>query len=387
MHIVIDGRYIQDHFPGIGRYTYQLAYALTSVAPDDTFSVLCDPRAHNSRYDLNDLLSRENVREVVAPVGVLSAGQQIAIPRLLNRLKPDVYHSPYYVLPYATSCPTVVTVHDLIPELCPEALPRPWLRHAFRGLVRLACRRARMVIAGSTATAQDLRHRLHLPAERVATIPYGVDSSFCPPSSEQVAAMGQALRLSYPYVLYVGINKPHKNLVRLVQAWARIPDTVRGDTRLVLAGREDPRYPQTRQAIAQLGIGNSVTILGPVPDADMAALYGGGVAFAFPSLYEGFGLPVLEAMACGTPVVASNRSSLPEVVGKAGLLIDPFDMDALAAALARLLGDAALRRELSAQGLIRARRFTWERAARETLAVYGYAPVARVVESERGTHA
>jgi glycosyltransferase involved in cell wall biosynthesis len=378
MHFVIDGRYIQDHFPGIGRYTYQLACALTAMAPDETFSILYDPRAHNSRYDLNDLLSRENVREVVAPVGVLSADQQISIPRLLNRLKPDVYHSPYYVLPFAASCPMVVTVHDLIPEVYPKALPRPWLRHAFRGLVRLACRRARRIIAGSKATAEDLRHRLRLPAERVATIPYGVDVGFCPSSPERVAAMRQALGLSHPYVLYVGINKPHKNLVRLVQAWARMPDTVRGDTRLVLAGREDPRYPQTRQAIAQLGLQDSVTILGPVPDSDMAALYSGAVAFVFPSLYEGFGLPVLEAMACGTPVVASNRSSLPEVVGQAGLLIDPFDMDALAAALSRLLLDAELRRELSAQGLIRARHFSWEHAARETLAVYGDGPIARV---------
>jgi glycosyltransferase involved in cell wall biosynthesis len=376
MHFAIDGRHIQDHFPGIGRYTYQLACALTAMAPADTFSVLYDPRAHNSRYDLNILFSRANVRQIVVPVDVLGAGQQISVPRLLGRLKPDGYHSPYYVLPYATPCPMVVTVHDLIPELCPEALPRPWLRHTFRALVRLACRRAKMVIVGSTATAEDLRQRLYLPAERVTTIAYGVDTSFRPSSPEQIAAMRQALGLADPYVLYVGINKPHKNLVRLVQAWARTPDTVRGDTRLVLAGREDPRYPQTRQTIAQLGLQESVTILGPVPDADMAALYGGAVAFVFPSLYEGFGLPVLEAMACGTPVMASNRSSLPEVVGDAGLLVDPLNIDALAAALSRLLRDAGLRRELSAQGLARARRFTWARAAKETLTTY-----RRVTES------
>jgi glycosyltransferase involved in cell wall biosynthesis len=370
MHFVIDGRYIQDHFPGIGRYTYQLACALTAVAPDDTFSVLHDPRTHNSRYDLDALLSRANVREVAAPISILGGGQQTFIPRLLYRLKPDGYHSPYYVLPYATPCPMAVTVHDLIPELYPEALPKPWLRHIFQGLVRLACRRARMVITGSTTSAEDLRRLLHLPAERIATIPYGVDAGFRPSPPEQVAVMRQALGLAYSYVLYVGIHKPHKNLVRLVHAWKRISDEVRGDTRLVLAGREDPRYPQTRQAIAQLGLQSSVTILGAVQDTDMATLYSGATAFAFPSLYEGFGLPVLEAMACGTPVVASNRSSLPEVLGDAGLLVDPLDVDALAEALTRLLRDAELRRELSAKGLARAGRLTWERAAQETLTVY-----------------
>jgi alpha-1,3-rhamnosyl/mannosyltransferase len=172
------------------------------------------------------------------------------------------------------------------------------------------------------------------------------------------------------FVLYLGSNKPHKNLGRLVEAWAQFRNSKFEIRSLVVAGHWDSRYPQAQQKATELGLGEAVRFLGDVSEADLPALYNLATVFAFPSLYEGFGLPPLEAMACGTPVVCANTSSLPEVVGDAALLFDPLDVPALAAALAQALSDADLRTALHARGLARARLFSWERTARETLAVY-----------------
>ena len=182
--------------------------------------------------------------------------------------------------------------------------------------------------------------------------------------------MRQRLGLVRPYVLCLATNKPHKNLAGLVAGWARCSPGARKDTELVFAGRHDAAFPETREAIAEYGVFDTVRLLGPVPDALLPALMSGATAFCFPSLYEGFGLPVLEAMACGTPVAASNRSSLPEVVGDAGLLFDPADHEAIGVALSRLISDDKLRQRLARAGLARAHEFSWERTAQATLEGY-----------------
>ncbi len=173
------------------------------------------------------------------------------------------------------------------------------------------------------------------------------------------------------YLLYVGSNKPHKNLASLVRAWAGLvrDELVGADLRLIIAGREDPRHTSARALASQLGLGASVCFMPDVPDADLPALLGGAECFVFPSCQEGFGLPPLEAMACGTPVVASNRGSLPEVIGEAGLLVEP-EPDSLAAAIRHMLQDEELRAHLRARGLARARQFSWKRTAAATLEVY-----------------
>ncbi|HID89588.1 MAG TPA: glycosyltransferase family 1 protein, partial [Anaerolineae bacterium] len=177
------------------------------------------------------------------------------------------------------------------------------------------------------------------------------------------------------YILYLGSNKPHKNLVRLVEAWALVTkrgtrDTEHGSrTTLVIAGAWDPRYPESRERAESLGLGN-IRWLGPVPESDLPALYTGATVFVFPSLYEGFGLPVLEAMACGAPVICSNVSSLPEVAGDAAVTFTPTDPGAIADALDRVLNDAGLCADLRDRGLRRARLFSWDQSARRTLALY-----------------
>jgi alpha-1,3-rhamnosyl/mannosyltransferase len=223
------------------------------------------------------------------------------------------------------------------------------------------------VIAVSAATRADLLRHFRVPAERVVVIPEAVDAEFRPRPMEEVQAVRQRYHLPEHYLLYLGINKQHKNLVRLVEAYARLEP---GVPALVLAGREDPRYPQARQRAAELGLAERVRFPGDIANADLPALYSGAMLFVFPSLYEGFGLPPLEAMACGTPVACSQASSLPEVVGEATLRFDPYDVEAIAQGLRQAVQDEPLRKHLGEAGVARAAQFTWERAARETMRVY-----------------
>ena len=377
MRIAIDGRCIQDHFPGIGRYAFSLAKALARVEPRHQIDVLYSPGAANTRYDLTELVEQAQVTLVPVAAPVLSLRQQWEIPRLLRRLGSDVYHSPYYVMPLRAPCPMVVTLHDLIPYLFPEALPRKSLSPLFAGMARWAAKRAQHVLADSNSTRDDIVRILGVPKTRVTCVPLACDAAFRPQTETEIGHMRARLSLDQPYLLYMGINKPHKNLVRLVKAWSRLSENLRDGHQLVLAGRRDPRYDADKRAIDRYQLDRSVRLLGAVSERDLPGLYAGASAFVFPSLYEGYGLPVLEAMASGAPVVCSDRSSLPEVVGDAALLFDPENVDQMAHQISCILSRPDVAERCRLAGLQRATAFTWERTARETLAVY--ARVARVV--------
>lgn len=375
MNLCLDARTAIDHFPGIGRYVVNLAQAMVPLlSKDDRLILLRDP-AQPSPWDLT-ALAGEWVQVVDVPCSPFSFCQQWAIPRLLRRLEADVYHSPYYLMPYWPGVPAVVTVYDLIPLLFPQRVS-PTARLLFRWMTALALRAASCVIVISQATRRDLLTFYHLSPRNVTAIPLGADRGFNSPPPTEVERVRHKYSLPEEYLLYLGINKPHKNLVRLIDAFSRItrrPEPVEGHHAsrftLVIAGAWDSRYPQPRQRAEALGLENVVRFLGPLPEADLPALYAGAALFVFPSLYEGFGLPVLEAMACGTPVVCSNTSSLPEIVGGAALTFDPLDVTEMAAKIEDALHDEALREEMREKGLQRAARFSWERTAQETLKVY-----------------
>jgi len=372
-HYVLDARTATPHFPGISRYVTNLARAMMPLlAPDERLTLLHDP-AHPLALPPADA-----VQCVPVAASPFSLQQQWLIPRILRHLAVGgrssfvarrssvVYHSAYIVMPYAPGVPTVLTVYDLIPLLFPEQSSRQ-ARLAARWANRLALRAARRVLAISEATRADYIRRLGVPPARIVTIPLAAE----------LAAQGCQLSEKVgipappPYALYLGSNKPHKNLARLVEAWGiaarHLPIT---DCKLLIAGAWDARYPEARQRAAELGLADKVIFLGPVAEADLPTLYAGAMLFVFPSLYEGFGLPVLEAMACGTPVICSNVSSLPEVAGDAAIQVDPLDVDALATAIGRVLGDAALRAEMRQRGSAQAARFSWAQTAQQTLAVY-----------------
>ena len=363
----IDARTLQDHFPGIGVYTHSLIQHLAPLAPDDELILFHAHEAVDSRFDLESLARWPNVRLRAVRAGVFGLKQQWELRRTITQERVDLYHSPYYAMPYWPGCPSLVTIHDLIPWVLPAALPRPALAPVFRALVRTAARRADHVIADSEATRDDLLHRLGAAPERVTTIPLAAEARYRPVAPD---ALLERLGITRPYLLYLGSNKPHKNLVRLVRAWGSLPASVRATQQLLIAGFEDARYPEARQMTATLGLGDSLRWLGSVAGDDLPALYSGALAAVNPSLYEGFGLPVLEAMACGTPVACSRTSSLVEVAGDAALLFDPHDEGAIAEAMLSLCTDADLRDGLRQLGLERAKAYSWERTARQTLALY-----------------
>jgi glycosyltransferase involved in cell wall biosynthesis len=291
--------------------------------------------------------------------------------RLALRARRDrvsVFHAPHYVCPPVLPCPAVVTVHDLIHLRFPARH-----RHALapvyaRVMLRLAVRRATGLIAVSESTRRDLVERLGVPAARVRVIPNGVAPRFRP--ADDPAALDETLaRLGVPrpYLLFVGNPLPHKNLPGLLEAFARLPADVGW---LVVAGVRPAAREAVARQVAARALTARVVVPALLPHEAMPCLYQGATALVCPSLWEGFGLPALEAMACGTPVLAADRGALPEVVGDAGLLVDPTNVDALREAMYNLAVHEHVRAAQRAAGLARARAFTWRRAAEATLGVY-----------------
>jgi glycosyltransferase involved in cell wall biosynthesis len=285
---------------------------------------------------------------------------QVALPTALRRDGVDVFLSPYYKRPLAAPCPVVVTIHDLFFIGYPGRR-RPLYDAAMTRMARLYATGASAIIADSEHSRREIVERLGLPAERIAVVPVGLGGEFRPASPSP--AQRERYGLGPRYALYVGNFLPHKNLPRLLRAWAALTDPLRRAHQLVLAGGDTANRPALAAQAAALGLAERVVFPGVIDDADLPALYGGAAAVVQPSLEEGFGLPALEAMACGTPVVASRRGALPEVVGDAGLLVDPEDERALAAALTRVLSGELDRETLARAGLARAREFTTERTA------------------------
>ncbi|MGB4805101.1 MAG: glycosyltransferase family 1 protein [Anaerolineae bacterium] len=372
--IVLDLRTVQDHFPGIGRCTFHLAQALAETAPAWRFVMLTQPGAINTRFDVTGLARRPNVTLHAVSQAIFSPQEQITLPRDLP--PGDLVHFPYYIFPYLSRRRAIVTIYDIISRRYPEYLPSALHRVIFEITTRLALASSARVLTLSASAAHDLQRVYGVDPGRITVTPAAADGRFRPASADAIHALRRRLGLPPRYVLFLGANKPHKNLLRLVEAWAKLkaqeatPSAAAGVS-LVLAGREDPRYVGIRAAIAQAGLQNDILVLGAVSEADLPVLYSGAEVFILPSLYEGYGLPVIEAMACGVAVACSNTSSLPEVVGgDAGVLFDPADSDEMAAVLRRLLTDGALRTTLQQTGLARARQFTWQRTAELTLAGY-----------------
>jgi glycosyltransferase involved in cell wall biosynthesis len=365
--IVLDARTATPHFPGIGRYVRSLAGALApQLKVGERLTLLVDPR---------EPLRLEGVESVPVSVTPFSVRQQWWVPQVLHRTAADLYHSPYYLMPYRPGTPAVLTVYDIIPLRHPEFSTRR-AQLLFRLTTRLALAAADHVIAITETARQDFIEEFKLPPERMTAIPLAADPAFRPQSPGDIAVVRERYGLPEDYVLYVGSNKPHKNLVGLVEAWCgekRIsgaPGFERGKNgTLVVAGAWDERYPQARQLAERAG-GTGIRWLGRVAEQDLPALYAGAVLFVFPSFFEGFGLPVLEAMACGTPVVCSRVSALPEVAGAAAVLFDPREHGALAEALQRVLADRLLRVSLREKGMARAATFSWTDTAARTLSLY-----------------
>jgi glycosyltransferase involved in cell wall biosynthesis len=300
------------------------------------------------------------------------AWEQLRAPVALRQEQIDVLHGMAFVVPLLSPCPTVVTVLDLSFLRFPEAF-KGFKRAYLTLMTRLSVRRAAKVIAISESTRQDVIELLGVPPERVVRIYCGTDPRFRPLPADEVAAFRQEKGLPSRFVLFLGTIEPRKNAVTLIEAFAALIAAERRQTedlQLVLAGGRGWLAEPVYARVEELGLQDRVRFAGYVPESEKTLWYNAATCFCYPSLYEGFGLPPLEAMACGVPVVTSNVSSLPEVVGEAALTVDPLDSAALCEALRHVLVDRVLRIELSALGPARARLFSWSEAARQTADVY-----------------
>jgi glycosyltransferase involved in cell wall biosynthesis len=370
--IGFDARYINDRYHGIGRYAFRLLEAMVMQAPERQFIVFTGREA-DSRFNIDTLMERENVVIRRGPWPLYWPQEQIKWPALLGKDSIDVFHTPYFVAPLLTRMsefPVIITVHDLIFDRYPEYMPHRWARPYYRQLMTSGLNRAKKTIVVSNATATDLMKYYPIHSDKLVIIPEGVDPGFAP--IEDHTYLDQVCRqyeLKLPIILSVGVRRPHKNQVRLVRAFARLAERIPHD--LVLVGQRDDRFPDEAQhAVKALELQDRVCFLEWVPEQELKALYNLADLVVLPSLIEGFGLPAIEAMACGTPVVAANNSSFPEVIGNAGRLVDPCDEQELSGAILEILTDPVLHRFYSKQGLQRSAEYKWADAARRTLSLY-----------------
>ncbi len=354
---------------GTGTYALALARTLPQSLPAAEVAAVY-PEHLSDSFAAMPLSERYPCSVAGFPTGTIA--RSIQMRRAAQRFKPDIVHYPASFARLtgrsgASSAKMIVTIHDLSFLRHPEWFER---RRAiyYRMAIRPTVRNADLLLADSQATADDLQSLLGVPPDKIVVTHLGVDEGFAPAPSTAIEAVRKRLRLPRKFFLYLGTIEPRKNLPRVIAAYDEIAAGC--DLDLVIAGREGWRTGETRAAWERSPSKSRIHFPGFVSSAEMCALLSAAEVFVWPSLWEGFGLPPLEAMACGTPVITSSTSSLPEVVGDAGLTVNPEDTGAIAHAMRTLVNDVALRARLRDAGLARAREFTWKRTAELTARAY-----------------
>lgn len=368
MRIGVDARVILK-YPGLGRYCLNILRGLADIDKKNSYTVFSLSPISLGHDD------RVAVRVVSYPV--LSFKTFYAFSRTVNEYGFDLFFAPFQIAPLALNCPMVTVIHDMMDLLYADAfshhpLPvRLGLKAFFRYAIPRTVSRSRTLIAVSESTRKQVLDYFPVRPDKVVTVLEGVEASFTAGCSPEVLmSVRKKYNLPGRFILYLGSIKPYKNLAGVIEAFALL----RGkhgikDVDLIIAGLKHYGADDIQKKVIKHGLQSSVRRIGFVEEADLPAVYRLADVFFFPSLWEGFGLPALEAMACGTPVITSNTSSMPEVVGEAGMQVDPRDHQGMADGLMRVLADETLRKSMSVQGLERAKRFSWNKAAEETLSV------------------
>jgi glycosyltransferase involved in cell wall biosynthesis len=368
LRIVVDARHVRDF--GIGSYIRNLIRALAEMPGDEQYTLITNPA---DRQELAGLPERFST--AVYERRDQNRLDHFAFPLFLRQFQADVCHLPVNLVPLAMPRPYVVTVHDLSGLLFET--PPGWHHQLRLFRTRRGLMRAERVIAVSDATRQDVEQLLGIPAGRIERIYGGPDPAYLepPPSESESRRTLDRYQINYPFLLYSGKIKAQKNIPRLIEAFALLRGELDQhprfhDLRLIIIGDEISHHPEVRQAVIHSRVQPQVRFLGFVPQETQRIFYAAAEAFVFPSLYEGFGLPPLEAMAAGTPVVASNASSLPEAVGDAALQVNPDIVFDIARGLKEALLDEGVRAVLRVRGRERVRKFQWRETARQTLEIY-----------------
>jgi alpha-1,3-rhamnosyl/mannosyltransferase len=375
MRVGLDARWIFPHISGIGSHTRELITHLAALDANDDEYVLffSDESVMRTLMESPALQDNPRFRALLIAYSPFSPKSQLLLPGVIKRQRLDVFHSTNWMIPFGafprhrtgrTRC--VITIHDMIPLKFPHFTPRALktrMLPLFRLLLREVAARADRIITVSECSKQDVTELMHLPPERVLVIPNGVDRRYVP---------GPPVTQRPPVILYVGRLDPYKNVDALLRAFSRVLHAV-PQARLQIAGPPDHRYPETLALLDELDLQARVDWTGYLSDDELLKAYQQARVTALPSRYEGFGLPVVEAMACGTPVVCSNAASLPEVAGDNALLVGPDDVQGLAQALQQVLTDDALAQKLAQNGPAQAARFDWKHVAQQTRACYHFA--------------
>jgi len=375
MKICIDARWIGKKIAGIGRYTVYLLRYLSEIDTRNQYLVLFhNESVRTTVCDELQLGGRPGWEVRSLPYDVFSLRGQCALPRLLRGAGVDLFHSTNFMAPLRRyGGRLVLTIHDIIPLKFPEYAPRSKKSRLFplyKWLMKRLASSADIIIADSEHSRGDIITYLGVPPHKVKTVYLGVDPKYKPLGANVKEHVRRELKIKDRLALYAGRADPYKNLIGLVKAAGEINAKRNIHCTVVVAGEKDSRYPEVDEYVHGAHMQDDVLFAGSLDEDTLIPLYNAADLLVLPSLYEGFGLPPLEAMACGTPVVCSNRASLPEVVGDAAVLVDPLDTHALAGAIERVCTDQDLRARLIRAGLERAKLFPWRKTAEETLAVY-----------------
>ncbi len=363
MRVGIDARLVYYSQAGIGQYILHLVDGLAKVDKKGEYVLL------QSRKDDTTILRQPNFRRVSLWTPSHHRLERYALNVELMRLGLDVLHSPDFIPPHRPSCRSVITVHDLAFLLYPHFLTRESAR--YYGHIDQAVRWTDHIISVSESTKRDTIQHLGVAEDRITVVHEAANPVFRPMDRQEAREQIRYRHgIEAPYILFVSTIEPRKNVPTLLRALWQLVECYKEDVRLVLAGGKGWLFEDAFSVVDELKLDRRVHFVGRVSSEDLLYLYNAAEMLAHPAFYEGFGLPPLEAMACGLPVIVSNVASLPEVVGDAGFLIDPHEVDELTVAMWRVLNDDGLRQEMRQKGLKQAGRFSWERAARETMAIY-----------------
>lgn len=368
MRIGIQTRLIQGNVTGVGRSTICLLKALAEIDRENEY-FLVSHRGGVLPVDAS------NFKEVVVKmrtgmIPLLMYWEQYKVPAAISKLKLDLYHNPEFIVPRKGNCKKVVTVHDIAPYIFPGQ--KPWLEnYYFTKYMAWHLHYADIILADSESTGKDIINYLKVSPEKVRVVHLGVDQDISPVDDPQrIENVKDKFGIIGDYLFFIGTLEVRKNISNLVKAFDKFVVKTGWDGCLVLAGNPGHGFEDIAATINSAKHGDRVIIAGYLDNKDMAAMYSGATAFVFPSLYEGFGLPVLEAMAYRTPVLTSNVSSLPEVAGDAALMANPESIDDIAAGIEMLTSDSDLRQTLIEKGLARIRQFTWQNTASQVLRIY-----------------
>ncbi len=370
MRIGIDAR-IDAH--GIGTYTRALITHLHTIDEKNEYVVFCSSKQQADSYGFVN----HNFKPLIMPAPIFSVAEQIFLPYYIKKEKLDLFHATSYVVPIICPCPLAVTIHDVLCKTNPAFYPpftgiTYFIARAYYNFMNwYAVRAAKHISTVSDfAKTEIMFYYPATPEEKITVIYNGVGSQFYRPELPEINTIKDKYQISGNYILFVGTLNPRKNLLTLIKAFAELGELRDKNFTLVVAAKKDVRYPAPFRLVEEYTLGSSVLFIDYVAQADLPALYTGATVFVLPSLHESFGFPIVEAFACGAPVITSNRTALPEIAGNAALLIDPYNVQEMKEAILKIILDPSLKSTLVEKGLARARSFSWETAAGQTRELY-----------------